>query len=190
MNTVPLVISLVALLLSVISFYFQFFHKKDAVACTLVGSDVKKEKIIAQIVIGNSGTRPIMLRGAHLSLQFKSKPTGFISHNRPNIHEPILIPKGELRSITLTLPIDDELRNHIAGWHKSGAICDSDGSWPIHTVLIFVTVSGKKIYSDENIITVKWREDGHSYSSRDEPWQISSWKFNERLKRLVSDLNS
>jgi|SRR5665213_72957 len=193
MNAVSIVISVVALLLSGISIYFQFFYKRDAISCTPVGFNVETSRVTLQLVIGNAGTRPIMLKDARLLLQFKTKTMGSIFHddvNHRNLLEPMLIPENELRSVVLTLPINDSMKHCISNWHDSGLVIDSDGSWPVRAHLNFVTVSGKVIVSEEIVFTIKWRQDGYSSSMREDAWQIDSWKFERFLKRLIADINS
>jgi hypothetical protein len=188
MQTFTIVISIIALLLSFVNFYFHFIYNKDAIACTIVGFDVNKERAAVQIAISNAGTRPIMLKDARLLLEFKAKMGGKIFRddiNHHNLREPILIPKNEIRSVLLTFPIDDNLKRRVTSWHDSGMVVDSDGSWPIRARLNFVTVSGKLIDSEETVITIKWNNDGFSFSWREEPtWRIGSWEF-EKIKSLI-----
>jgi hypothetical protein len=176
MEIAAIIISVIALLLSAASFYFQFFYKRDVIICTLVGFNGDTRQVAVQLAIGNAGTRPIMLKDARLRLEFKLKNGGTIFHddiNQRNILEPVLIPKDEIKSVTLITQINEAAKQCITSWHESGDVVDSDGAWPFRARLIFVAVSGKIIISEELVLTVRWMKDGSAFLPREErTWRI------------------
>jgi hypothetical protein len=102
-----------------------------------------------------------MLKDGRLKLEFKRKNGGAMRHgdiHHRSVLEPILIPKNEIKSIVLTMLINDDMRRCVTSWHDSGDLVDSDGSWPFRAHLIFVNVSGKIIISEEIVITVTWEK--------------------------------
>jgi hypothetical protein len=189
MEIVTIVISVIALLFSVASFYFQFFYKKDTIACTLIGYNANTKEVVVQLAIGNAGTRPIMLKDARLKLEFKAKEGSTMYYddiNQRNIAEPLLIPKDEIKSIVLTSVISDSTRQCIDQWHSSGHLVGSDGSWPFRAHLIFVSVSGKILTSEKVVLTIEWMKDGIRFMPcENSTWQIRSDTFNPAIAHLA-----
>jgi hypothetical protein len=180
-EVLSLVISAIAFLVSVAALYFQFFHTRDSVFCTVTGVRADQNDVTVQIAISNAGTRAVLLKDASLRLIFPSTSGGnlfFDDGNCSNYIQPILIAKDTIVTVRLSLPMSGDQLLSIASWLDEGRVVNIDGFWPYYARLSFVTVSGKVMISEERVIEIMRKEGGVRYKSRqNETWHVGGVEF-------------
>jgi len=67
-QTLAICISLLALSISVASFYYQFFYVSEELRATVMSSDLRERKWYATLVFVNNGTRPALLQDVSLEV--------------------------------------------------------------------------------------------------------------------------
>ncbi len=178
MSTISLIISILALLIAFSGFYLQYFHTKDSVVCTLAAYNFEGRNPAVRIVVSNLGTRSILLRSARMLVIAATEGGGNRSYDPANhisVPKPILIPKGEIASVDLTLTLPEDGRLYFKNWEEIKRL---DGYVPYTARLIFVTGSGKTLISEKLVQQVRYGEECASFIPLNkDSWQVGSPTF-------------
>lgn len=100
-----LVISIVALLMSALSIYFQFLNTKHSVLYSILTPELKGEKkeIVIPVLFKNNGNQTEILLDSELQLEVKEKDENFFKRISPNKNKEsyIILSPGEYKTIYL-----------------------------------------------------------------------------------------
>ena len=100
-----LVISIVALLMSALSIYFQFFNTKHSVLYSILTPELKGEKkeIVIPILFKNNGNQTEVILDSELQLEVKEKDENFFKRisQIKNRESYIILAPGEYKTIYL-----------------------------------------------------------------------------------------
>lgn len=96
-QTLPIVISFVALSISVASFYYQFVYVSEDLRATLLWSSVSDKAWRGTLILVNNGNRPAIMQEAFLVVEPKD--------NQENVDSPIKISRVISLAISPSIPV-------------------------------------------------------------------------------------
>ncbi|MDF9799379.1 hypothetical protein OKW21_004642 [Catalinimonas alkaloidigena] len=102
-RTPSLLISIIALLISGFSFYFQFFNIKHSLFYTTLTPELKKDEIVIPLLIKNTGNQTEVLLNAELHLEVKDTSGGFFKRISPmnNKEAYVILSPGDYKTIRI-----------------------------------------------------------------------------------------
>ncbi len=127
--------SVLALLVSALSFYYSNIRIEDSATAGLTHVTTENEDIVAQVVFTNVGNRQASILEVHY--QFSAGDSNFSFGNLARSTSfPLTLPPHELRIVDLRIPIQ-----YVADNYKVGAVIDSQSENLRRLVCIFDFVS-------------------------------------------------
>jgi hypothetical protein len=146
-----LAIAIVAIILSGVSTWEQFFHKSSSLQAVVQGVSLDTRMDPPQLRLGvlimNASETPGVLRRAHLFLSADGSTPGGAHSSTPNdtfwwgetLADPIVVGENSIRQIDMALNLDAE---RLARYQQMTGVDPESGTWQIGVVLISMDIEG------------------------------------------------